>query len=109
MCISFFSNTSLVVPNDALCRIHPYLEFQIDDAETKTKLNTLYIQEMAKRGCHGYTSFYLNASQGESEISQTLEAARETFTILAQGLNENRIDDLLECVPKQEFFQRLVH
>ena len=96
----------------AVCKgasIHPYLEFQIDDAETKTKLNTLYIQEMAKRGCHGYTSFYLNASQGDAEITQTLEAARETFTILADGLNENRIDDLLECVPKQEYFQRLVH
>ncbi len=96
----------------AVCRgisIHPYLDFQIDDAETKSKLSTLYIQEMAKRGCHGYTSFYLNASQGDSEITQTLEAARETFALLVEGLNENRLDDLLECVPKQEYFQRLVH
>lgn len=95
----------------AVCRgvsIHPYLEFQVDDAVTKTKLSTLYIQEMAKRGCHGFTSFYLNASQGESEISQTFEAARETFTILAQGLAENRLDDLLQCVPQKEYFQRLV-
>ncbi|MBL4883161.1 MAG: aminotransferase class III-fold pyridoxal phosphate-dependent enzyme [Planctomycetaceae bacterium] len=88
--------------------IHPYLEFQVEDAETKTKLSTLYIQEMAKRGCHGYTSFYLNAAQGEAELSQTWDAARETFTILAAGLADNRLDDLLECIPKKEYFQRLV-
>ena len=59
--------------------LHPQLNFQVDDDDAKAKLATLYIQEMAKRGCHGYPSFYLNAAQGPAEVEQTVNAARETF------------------------------
>ena len=45
-------------------------------------LATLYIQEMAKRGCHGYASFYLNAAQGDARgRAQTEAAAREVFAV----------------------------
>lgn len=88
--------------------VHPHLHFEVDD-DLKTKVNTLYIQEMAKRGCHGYTSFYLNAAQGPAEVEQTVDAARETFTIIAAGLADGRIDALLECGTQQEYFRRLVN
>ncbi len=88
--------------------VHPQLVFDIDDAAVKQKLSTLYIQEMAKRGCHGYTSFYLNAAQGDAEIEQTVAAARETFRIIADGLACGKIDDLLECELKEDVFRRLV-
>ena len=88
--------------------VHPHLEFNIQDAETKTKVATLFIQEMAKRGCHGYTSFYLNAAQGPRELEQTENAARETFTIIAEGLQSGRLDELLECDLQQDSFRRLV-
>ena len=88
--------------------VHPGLSFQVDDPALKAKLSTLYIQEMAKRGCHGYTSFYLNAAQGQPELDQTAAAAREAFSLMKQALDRGNIDSLLECDVTQDVFRRLV-
>lgn len=88
--------------------VHPRLEFQADDDTTKKKLATVYIQEMAKRGCHGYASFYLNEAQGATEVEQTVGAAREVFALLREGLKSGRLDALLECDLTQDAFRRLV-
>jgi glutamate-1-semialdehyde aminotransferase len=88
--------------------IHPQLHFAAADDLARRKLATLYIQEMAKRGCHGYASFYLNAAQQDAELEQTTTAARETFAILAEGLARCSLDELLECQVHEEHFRRLV-
>jgi glutamate-1-semialdehyde 2,1-aminomutase len=88
--------------------VHPHLQFQAADEATQKKLGTLYIQEMAKRGCHGYASFYLNAAQGPAEVEQTIAAAREVFTLMREGLVRGRLDSLLECDLTQDAFRRLV-
>jgi glutamate-1-semialdehyde 2,1-aminomutase len=88
--------------------VHPSLQFQVDDAAIKAKLSTLFIQEMAKRGCHGYASFYLNAAQGTAEVDQTMIAAREVFPILREGLERGRLDALLETQVAQDAFRRMV-
>ncbi len=87
---------------------HPHLEFGVSDPRMKQKVGTLFVQEMAKRGSHGYASFYLNAAQGSAELEQTVEAARETFTLIAEGLESGRIDELLECELQTDSFRRLV-
>lgn len=102
---------------------HPVMQFQIDDetrprkgvgvppkqgADFKSKLTTLYIQEMAKRGCHGYAAFYLNAAQGPAEVEQTIAAVREVFELLKDDLDEGCLDDLIECDLTQDAFRRLV-
>ena len=88
--------------------VHPQLHFDVDDPMLRKKVATLYIQEMAKRGCHGYPSFYLNGAQGEVELEQTITAAQETFALIASGLGEDTIDASLECDPRQDYFRRLV-
>jgi glutamate-1-semialdehyde 2,1-aminomutase len=88
--------------------VHPHLDFPTTDPLVRSQLSTLYIQEMAKRGCHGYASFYLNAAQGAAELDQTAAAAAETFAILAAGLERGTLAELLECQPQQEAFRRLV-
>jgi glutamate-1-semialdehyde aminotransferase len=88
--------------------VHPQLRFEVDNPDAPRLLPTLYIQEMAKRGCHGYASFYLNGSQGEEEIAQTEAAARETFALLAEGLHRGTLDRMLECDLRQDSFRRLV-
>ncbi|HEY7422860.1 MAG TPA: aminotransferase class III-fold pyridoxal phosphate-dependent enzyme [Gemmataceae bacterium] len=88
--------------------IHPALQFETADARTKARLATLYIQEMAKRGCHGYTSFYLNGAQGPAEIEQTAAAARETFALMHDALRQGNIEERLECDLQQDSFRRLV-
>jgi glutamate-1-semialdehyde 2,1-aminomutase len=88
--------------------VHPQLRFEIDDDPLRSQVGTLYIQEMARRGCHGYTSFYLNAAQGEAEIEQTVTAAADTFTLIAEALQRGTVERVLECTPSQETFRRLV-
>lgn len=88
--------------------VHPALKLQVDDPVLLRELSTLFIQEMAKRGCHGFTSFYLNGAQGKAEIDQTVEAARETFAIMQEGLERGNVGDLLECEVRQDAFRRLV-
>ena len=88
--------------------IHPHLEFRSASADDKPVLSTLYIQEMAKRGCHGYASFYLNAAQGPVELEQTAAAAREVFAILRRALDSGNAESFLECPRQQDAFRRLV-
>ena len=88
--------------------VHPHLEFTVDDANVSRQLSTLYVQEMAKRGCHGYPSFYLNAAQGDAELEQTTAAARETFAIMKNGLDAGNIGELLEADLSQDVFRRIV-
>jgi glutamate-1-semialdehyde aminotransferase len=87
--------------------VHPHLRFDVA-AELQKPVTTLYIQEMAKRGCHGYASFYLNAAQGEAELNQTVEAARAAFGVLRDALAAGTVAETLECDVQQDAFRRLV-
>jgi glutamate-1-semialdehyde 2,1-aminomutase len=88
--------------------VHPHLHFRTDDAALRPKLATLYVQEMAKRGCHGYASFYLNGAQGSAEVEQTIDAARATFAIIERAVHNGTVDALLECEPQRDAFRRIV-
>ncbi|MCA9077915.1 MAG: aminotransferase class III-fold pyridoxal phosphate-dependent enzyme [Planctomycetaceae bacterium] len=88
--------------------VHPQLSFDIEDATLARQVSTLYIQEMAKRGCHGYTSFYLNAAQGPAEVEQTVKAARDVFAIITDALQQGDVKQRLECELKEDVFRRLV-
>ncbi|MCY2963550.1 MAG: aminotransferase class III-fold pyridoxal phosphate-dependent enzyme [Planctomycetota bacterium] len=88
---------------------YPQLQFQCDDSALKSQIVTLYIQEMARRGCHGYASFGLNAAQGEAEFEQTLTAVREVFQLITRALEKKILHEVLQATPQQEVFRRLVN
>ncbi len=87
--------------------VHPHLHFDVADSQRPT-MATLYVQEMAKRGCHGYPSFYTNGAQQQEDIDRTALAARETFALLRDGLDSGRLEALLECDLQKDYFRRLV-
>lgn len=87
---------------------HPHLKFPTSDPVFHSRLSTLYIQEMAQRGCHGYASFYLNAAQGSAEVDQTATAAEAVFRIIGRALEHGDTAGLLHCEPAQDAFRRLV-
>ena len=87
--------------------VHPFLDFDVEES-LRNPVATLFIQEMAKRGCHGYTSFYLNAAQGDAEVDQTVAAARESFAIIQAALQTGTVSETLECPPRGDAFRRLV-
>lgn len=89
--------------------VHPRLVFDLEDPGVCGKVSTLYIQEMAKRGCHALPSFYLNASQGPAELEDTSSALKDVFQTITRAIEENRLDEALECDLSRDAFRRLVN
>ena len=87
---------------------HPNLTLSLPDETLRPKVNTLFIQEMARRGIHCPMGFSLNMAHTDEDIRQTAEAASEAFDVIRSGLESDDIDSLLVCDLKQEPFRRLV-
>ncbi len=83
------------------------LTFDAPDEETRAKVNTLFIQEMARRGIHTTTSLMPTLAHTDEDILQTAEAAEEVFRVIARA-PEGELDELLEVETKREPFRRLV-
>ena len=84
------------------------LSLSLPDEDLRPKVNTLFIQEMARRGVHCPMGFILNMAHTDEVIRQTAEAASEAFGVIRSGLESDDIDGLLVCDLKQEPFRRLV-
>ena len=87
----------------------PNLVLDLPEEELRPKVMTLFIQEMARRGIHGYMGFGPSLAHTEEDISLTAEAAEASMRVIKQGLENDNIDDLLICDTRQEPFRRLVH
>ena len=84
------------------------LTLSLPDENLRAKVNTLFIQEMARRGVHCPMGFILNMAHTDEVIRQTAEAATEAFDVIRSGLESEDIDSLLICDLTQEPFRRLV-
>jgi len=84
------------------------LSLSLPDENLRDKVNTLFIQEMARRGVHCPMGFILNMAHTDEVIRQTAEAAAEAFDVIRSGLESDDIDNLLICDLTQEPFRRLV-
>lgn len=84
------------------------LSLTLPDENLRPMVNTLFIQEMARRGVHCPMGFILNMAHTDEVIRQTAEAATEAFDVIRSGLESDDIDSLLVCDLKQEPFRRLV-
>ncbi len=84
------------------------LSLSLPDENLRDKVNTLFIQEMARRGVHCPMGFILNMAHTDEVIRRTAEAATEAFEVIRSGLESDDIDSLLICDLTQEPFRRLV-
>ncbi|MCY4117872.1 MAG: aminotransferase class III-fold pyridoxal phosphate-dependent enzyme [Caldilineaceae bacterium] len=87
---------------------HPNLTLSLPDETLLPKVNTLFIQEMARRGIHCPMGFSINMAHSVEDIRQTAEAASESFSVIRSGLESGDLDSLLLCDLKQDPFRRLV-
>ena len=74
----------------------------------RRKVNTLFIQEMARHGVHCLTSFKTTLAHGPDEIAQTQAAATAACAVIRRGLDEGDLDKYLVVDLKKEPFRRLV-
>jgi len=87
---------------------NPVLQLDLPDESLRPKVNTLFVQEMSRRGVHCYASFKTTLAHTQIDIDQTVEAAYGAFQVIRQGLENDNLDDLLLCDLKKEPFRRLV-
>ena len=85
----------------------PTVQLDLPDESLRPKVNTLFIQEMAKRGVHTSGRFMGTLAHTEEDIRETADAARETLEIVRGGL-EGGLDELLDAGPMQEAVRRIV-
>ncbi len=87
---------------------HPGIRFTMEDPLTRKKVGTLFIQENARRGVILSTGFFFNCAHDEAALDQTEAAVRESFGIIKEGIEEDRLDDLLDCDLQGDLFRRMV-
>ena len=87
---------------------NPALHLTLPSESLRPKVNTLFVQEMARRGVHCYASFKATLAHTPEDIAQTVEAAFGALQVIRQGLENDGLDGLLLCDLKKEPFRRLV-
>ena len=87
---------------------NPTIRLTLADEAQRGKTNTLFIQEMARRGVHTLTTLKATLAHTDADIEQTAEAAYEACRTIKHGLENDKLDDLLASDPKKEPFRRLV-
>ena len=86
----------------------PNLVLDLPDEALRGKVQTLFIQEMARRGVHCYMGFGPTLAHTEKDVRITAEAVEASLRVIKQGLENDSIDDLLICDLRTEPFRRIV-
>jgi len=82
------------------------LDFGVADPKPVT---TLFTQEFAKRGVHAGALTYMMYALKKSDIDEVLVAFKEIAPILKEGIEKDRVSELLEVpVAKSVFKRRMV-
>ena len=85
----------------------PTLVFDLPDPGLKKPIETLFIQEMVKRGVFCHMAFTATLAHTDEDIARTAAAAAESMEIVKRAL-AGELDTLLEAETKREPFRRLV-
>lgn len=83
------------------------LHFSFQNEEKKQALQTLFTQEMLKRGIIASNGIYVCYAFKKKHVKKYLKAVDEVFGILSKAIKENKIEKLLEGPVAQAGFKRL--
>ncbi len=87
---------------------NPVIQLDLPDESLRAVANTIFIQEMARRGVHCNMSFKATLAHTLEDVERTAQRAAEAFAIIKQGLDSGDLHSLLDSDLKQEPFRRLV-
>ena len=87
---------------------NPEINLDVPDESLRGTVNTIFIQEMARRGIHCNMSFKATVAHTLDDIKQTAACATEAFALIKTGLDSGDLDQLLDSDLTKEPFRRLV-
>ena len=85
----------------------PLITFKLNYEEDNNLIETLFIQEMLKRGYLASTSVYITYAHTIEIANKYLENVDEVFEIMSDAINNNKVLDLLETEVRTDMFKRL--
>ena len=80
---------------------------KLDYGKLNPAIETLFIQEMLKRGYLAATSVYISYAHTEKIINRYLSDVDEVFKILSNSIKNETIHEKLETRIKEQGFKRL--
>jgi len=87
---------------------HPGIRINVEDPQAAKKVATLFIQENARRGVILASGFFFNCSHDQEAVDKTAAVVQESFGVIKDGLENDRLDDLLETPIQEDLFRRMV-
>jgi len=85
----------------------PLITMKLEYAELNSAIETLFTQEMLKRGYLAAPSIYVCYAHDDAVIDEYLNVVDEVFAILAKAIDNNTVEDSLETRVKDQGFKRL--
>ena len=85
----------------------PLITMKFQYREKNQALNTLFIQEMLKRGYLAATSVYVSYAHNEKIIDSYLVAVDQCFSILANAIQSDDVELFLETKIRSDSFNRI--
>ena len=86
----------------------PAISLDLPHETLRPKVNTLFIQEMARQGVHTYMGFKATLAHSEADITETGRKATAALAVVKKALDKGDFDGLLQSDLKKEPFRRLV-
>lgn len=87
---------------------HPHIRFAVGEADLLKKVQTLFVQENARRGVLLATGLFLNWSHDEEAVEKTAAAVGESLVVIARALETGGVDTALASPVQEELFRRQV-
>ncbi|MCF6768104.1 aminotransferase class III-fold pyridoxal phosphate-dependent enzyme [Thiotrichales bacterium 19S11-10] len=85
----------------------PLITFKFQYDQNNLALETLFTQEMLKKGYLAATSVYVSYQHSMKIVDEYLIAVDEVFSILSRALKQGSVEAYLETLVKEEGFKRL--
>ena len=87
---------------------NPVIQLDLPDESLRPAVNTIFIQEMARRGVHCNMSFKATLAHTLEDIERTAHCAAEAFALIKGGLESGDLQQMLDSDLTREPFRRLV-
>lgn len=81
------------------------LEIRDSGAYSSWQIKTLFLQEMFKRGILTIGTHNISYSHGDAEVAMLLKAYDEVLPLIANGIRDGKMHELLEVKPLEPVFK----
>ena len=85
----------------------PLITFKLCYGDLNNRIQTLFTQEMLKKGYLAASSVYVSMAHSKKIVDRYLESVDDVFYTLSSAINSGLVDTKLETAPRSDAFTRL--